>query len=95
MSGVLRVLSVEPPADIVNKPKNTVATVKSIAAMMTITNRSIVRLPEQCLPAPPRNLSDLHFPLLRSWQKPRFLPAETQLMSEKAPQATFSNELGY
>jgi hypothetical protein len=36
----------------------------------------------------------LHFPLLRSWQKPRFLPAETKLMSEKAPQATFSNELG-
>jgi hypothetical protein len=42
----------------------------------------------------PRNLSDLDFPLLRSWQKPRFLPAETKLMSEKAPQATFSNELG-
>jgi hypothetical protein len=41
-----------------------------------------------------RNLSDLHFPLLRSWQKPRFLPAETKLMSEKAPQATFSNEQG-
>src|SRR5450631_2305945 len=39
------------------------------------------------------SLSDLHFPLLRSWQKPRFLPAETKLMSEKAPQATFSNEL--
>src|SRR5258708_39271557 len=34
------------------------------------------------------------FALLRSWQKPRFLPAETKLMSEKAPQATFSNELG-
>jgi hypothetical protein len=32
-------------------------------------------------------------PLLRSWQKPRFLPAETKLMSEKAPQATFSNGL--
>src|SRR5258706_13805279 len=32
--------------------------------------------------------------LLRSWQKPRFLPAETKLMSEKAPQATFSNKLG-
>src|SRR5882762_10383304 len=31
--------------------------------------------------------------LLHSWQKPRFLPAETKLMSEKAPQATFSNEL--
>jgi hypothetical protein len=29
--------------------------------------------------------------VLRSWQKPRFLPAETKLMSEKAPQATFSN----
>src|SRR5260370_21815500 len=66
---------------------------------------------------PPRNLSDLRFPLLRSWQKPRFLPAETKLMSDKragarlvdrrstrrvpsrdgmaqkAPQATFSNEL--
>src|SRR5260370_36862768 len=52
MSGVLRVLSVEPPPDIVNTPKNTVATVKSIAAMMTTTNRSIVRLPEQFLPAP-------------------------------------------
>jgi hypothetical protein len=26
----------------------------------------------------------------RSWQKPRLLPAETKLMSEKAPQATFS-----
>jgi hypothetical protein len=36
----------------------------------------------------------LHFLLLRSWQKPRFLPAETKLMSEKAPQATFSNEQG-
>jgi hypothetical protein len=47
MSGVLRVLFVEPPADIVNKPKNTVATVKNIAAMMTTTKRSIVRLPEQ------------------------------------------------
>jgi hypothetical protein len=35
---------------------------------------------------------DLHSSLLRSWQKPRFLPAETKLMSEKAPQATFSNE---
>jgi hypothetical protein len=32
-----------------------------------------------------RSLSDLRFPLLRSWQKPRFLPAETKLMSEKAP----------
>jgi hypothetical protein len=52
MSGVLRVLFVEPPPDIVNKPKNTVATVKSIAAMMTTTNKSIVRLPEQFLPAP-------------------------------------------
>jgi hypothetical protein len=39
------------------------------------------------------SLSDLHFPLLRSWQKRRFLPAETKLMSEKAPQATFSNGL--
>jgi uncharacterized protein len=37
-------------------------------------------------------MSGLHFPLLRSWQKRRFLPAETKLMSEKAPQATFSNE---
>jgi hypothetical protein len=36
-------------------------------------------------------LSDL---LPRSWQKPRFLPAETKLVSEKAPQATFSNEQG-
>ena len=27
----------------------------------------------------------------RSWQKPRFLPAETKLMSEKRPQASFSN----
>src|SRR5882672_12535923 len=52
MSGVLRVLSVDPPPDIVNTPKNTVATVKSIAAMMTTTNKSIVRLPEQFLPAP-------------------------------------------
>src|SRR5260370_13455661 len=57
--------------------------------------------------------------LLRSWKKPRFLPAETKLMSDKragarlvdrrptrrvptregeaqkAPQATFSNELVY
>jgi hypothetical protein len=41
----------------------------------------------------PRNLSDLRFALLRSWQKRRFLPAETKLMSEKAPQATFSSEL--
>src|SRR5258708_3371541 len=41
----------------------------------------------------PRKLSDLRFLLLRSWQKPRFLPAETKLVSEKAPQATFSNEL--
>src|SRR5258708_35874624 len=32
---------------------------------------------------PPRSLSDLRFPLLRSWQKPRFLPAETKLMSDK------------
>jgi hypothetical protein len=39
------------------------------------------------------NLSDLRFLLLRSWQKPRFLPAETKLVSEKAPQATFSNIL--
>jgi hypothetical protein len=30
-----------------------------------------------------RNLSGLHFPLLRSWQKRRFLPAETKLMSDK------------
>jgi hypothetical protein len=37
------------------------------------------------------SLSDL---LSRSWQKPRFLPAETKLVSEKAPQATFSNERG-
>jgi hypothetical protein len=29
----------------VNTPNNTVATVKSIAAMMTTINRSIVRLP--------------------------------------------------
>src|SRR4029077_1478181 len=57
MSGVLSVLSVEPPPDIVNTPKNTVATVASIAAMMTTTNRSIVRLPEQVLPAPHRILA--------------------------------------
>src|ERR1700675_4526301 len=57
MSGVLRALPVELPADIVNTPKNTVATVKSIAAMMTTTNRSIVRLPEQFLPAPHRILA--------------------------------------
>ena len=25
----------------------------------------------------------MNFPLLRSWQKPRFLPAETKLMSDK------------
>jgi hypothetical protein len=31
--------------------------------------------------------------MLRSRQKLRFLPAATQLMSEKAPQATFSNVL--
>jgi len=30
---------------------------------------------------------------LRSRQKPRFLPAEAELMSEKAPQATFSHGL--
>jgi hypothetical protein len=28
---------------------------------------------------------------LRSRQKPRFLPAEAKLVSEKAPQATFSH----
>jgi hypothetical protein len=28
---------------------------------------------------------------LRSRQKPRFLPAEVEPMSEKAPQATFSH----
>jgi hypothetical protein len=28
---------------------------------------------------------------LRSRQKPRFLPAEAEAMSEKAPQATFSH----
>jgi hypothetical protein len=28
---------------------------------------------------------------LRSWQKPRFLPAVDGVMSEKAPQATFSH----
>jgi hypothetical protein len=28
---------------------------------------------------------------LRSRQKPRFLPAETELISEKAPQANFSH----
>src|SRR5260370_35327122 len=39
-----------------------------------------------------RTRSDWYSPLLRSWQKPRFLPAETKLVSEKAPQATFSNE---
>jgi hypothetical protein len=39
----------------------------------------------------PGGLSDLR---PRSWQKPRFLPAETKLVSEKAPQATFSNEQG-
>jgi hypothetical protein len=27
--------------------------------------------------------------MLRSRQKPRFLPAETELMSEKRPQAVF------
>jgi hypothetical protein len=31
---------------------------------------------------------------VRSQQKPRFLLAATKLMSEKAPQATFSNEQG-
>jgi hypothetical protein len=41
----------------------------------------------------PLGTLDLRFPLLRSWQKPRFLPAETKLVSEKAPQATFSNKL--
>jgi NitT/TauT family transport system ATP-binding protein len=39
------------------------------------------------------SLSNWRFLLLRSRQKPRFLPAETKLMSEKAPQATFSNEI--
>jgi hypothetical protein len=29
--------------------------------------------------------------LMRSRQKPRFLPAEAKPMSEKAPQATFSH----
>jgi hypothetical protein len=33
----------------------------------------------------------LRYRLLSSRQKPRFLPAVTQAMSEKAPQATFSN----
>jgi hypothetical protein len=28
--------------------------------------------------------------MLRNRQKPRFLPVATELMSEKAPQATFS-----
>jgi hypothetical protein len=32
-------------------------------------------------------------PATRPGQKPRFLPAATELMSEKAPQATFSNVL--
>jgi hypothetical protein len=75
--------------------------------------------PEHARRGAARNLSGLHFPLLRSWQKRRFLPAETKLMSDKrarsafgrpevdpkgavqggteaqkAPQATFSNELG-
>jgi hypothetical protein len=27
--------------------------------------------------------------MLRSWQKPRFLPAETEPVSEKRPQAVF------
>jgi hypothetical protein len=27
--------------------------------------------------------------MLRSWQKPRFLPAETKPLSEKRPQAVF------
>src|ERR1700730_7760896 len=31
--------------------------------------------------------------MMRSRQKPRFLPAATKLMSEKAPQATFSHEV--
>jgi hypothetical protein len=60
MSGVLRVLFVEPPPDIVNKPKNTVATVKSIAAMMTTTNKSIVRLPEQFFASAALNISTRH-----------------------------------
>src|SRR5258708_10562683 len=30
-----------------------------------------------------KDLSDLRFLLLRSWQKPRFLPAETKLVSDK------------
>jgi hypothetical protein len=42
----------------------------------------------------PRNgrsssLSDLRWPVLRSRQKPRFLPAETEPMSEKRPPAVF------
>jgi hypothetical protein len=46
MSGVLKLLSVEPPPDIVNTPKNIVATVTSIVTMMTTVNRSMIRLPE-------------------------------------------------
>jgi hypothetical protein len=33
--------------------------------------------------------------LRRSWQKSRLLPAATKLLSEKGPQAAFSNELAY
>ena len=40
------------------------------------------------------SVSDLRWPAVRNRQKPRFLPAVTEPMSEKAPQATFSNE-GY
>jgi hypothetical protein len=44
--------------------------------------------PEPARRGAARNLSDLHFPLLRSWQKRRFFargaqPAETKLMSDK------------
>jgi Domain of unknown function (DUF4398) len=35
------------------------------------------------------SLSDLRRPMLRSRQKPRFLPAATKLLSEKRPQALF------
>jgi hypothetical protein len=49
---------------------------------------SVVDTPSVIIPS---SLSDLHCRLLSSRQKPRFLLAATKLMSEKAPQASFSN----
>jgi hypothetical protein len=44
------------------------------------------------------SLSDLRWPIRRSRQKPRFLPAATKPLSEKRPQAVFpmlQGDLGF